>query len=164
MSDFTDADRERMEKWCERPDGTTPYNAICRLFDSHTTLRARVAELEAERDRLSAQLRARGLSPAPCDVCGYNGPGYYQPETHPCAAPVAAQDARDAVPLDALVCVGRAQFPQRGGNAGLSWHVVDALGDTEGFRSGSPCNKELLFVIPAQFKRAAILAAKEEKR
>ena len=25
------------------------------------------------------------LSPAPCDRCGYNGPSYYQPETHPCA-------------------------------------------------------------------------------
>ena len=26
------------------------------------------------------------LSSAPCDNCGYNGPGYYQPATHPCAA------------------------------------------------------------------------------
>lgn len=23
---------------------------------------------------------------APCFLCGYNGPGYYQPEQHPCAA------------------------------------------------------------------------------
>ena len=23
---------------------------------------------------------------APCYLCGYNGPGYYQPDTHPCAA------------------------------------------------------------------------------
>lgn len=23
---------------------------------------------------------------APCHLCGYNGPGYYQPDTHPCAA------------------------------------------------------------------------------
>jgi hypothetical protein len=22
---------------------------------------------------------------APCYICGYNGPGYFQPETHPCA-------------------------------------------------------------------------------
>lgn len=22
---------------------------------------------------------------APCFCCGYNGPGYYQPQTHPCA-------------------------------------------------------------------------------
>lgn len=25
------------------------------------------------------------LGDAPCARCGYNGPGYYQPETHPCA-------------------------------------------------------------------------------
>lgn len=35
-------------------------------------------------DKLTTAQKA--LSPAPCDVCGYNGPGYYQPETHPCAA------------------------------------------------------------------------------
>lgn len=23
---------------------------------------------------------------APCYLCGYNGPGYYRPDTHPCAA------------------------------------------------------------------------------
>ena len=27
----------------------------------------------------------RKLSAAPCDQCGYSGPGYYQPSTHPCA-------------------------------------------------------------------------------
>lgn len=27
----------------------------------------------------------RRLSPAPCDQCGYNGPGYFQPDQHPCA-------------------------------------------------------------------------------
>lgn len=26
------------------------------------------------------------LSEAPCSKCGYNGPGYYQPSTHQCAA------------------------------------------------------------------------------
>ena len=41
-----------------------------------------IAELES---RLSDQ-RAAVLSDAPCSKCGYNGPGYYQPDTHPCAA------------------------------------------------------------------------------
>lgn len=27
-----------------------------------------------------------GFKRAPCHLCGYNGPGYYQPDTHPCAA------------------------------------------------------------------------------
>ncbi|MCA3182399.1 MAG: hypothetical protein INH13_02040, partial [Cupriavidus sp.] len=32
---------------------------------------------------------------APCYLCGYNGRGYYQPDTHPCAAKYhAAQQAR----------------------------------------------------------------------
>lgn len=33
----------------------------------------------------------RTLSPAPCIVCGYNGPGYYQAETHPCAKSVVGE-------------------------------------------------------------------------
>lgn len=35
---------------------------------------------------------SRKLSDAPCNVCGYNGPGYYQPDTHPCAAPKGVSD------------------------------------------------------------------------
>lgn len=34
----------------------------------------------------AAQPKKRPVSDAPCDVCGYNGPGYYQSETHPCIA------------------------------------------------------------------------------
>ena len=52
-----------------------------------------VIDLKAQVERLSAWqtsvLRRRGLSDAPCDVCGYNGGGYYQPSTHPCAARAA---------------------------------------------------------------------------
>lgn len=36
---------------------------------------------------------------APCYLCGYNGPGYYQPSQHPCAAGYHAQQpAALAVP------------------------------------------------------------------
>ena len=35
---------------------------------------------------LEDMLFARGaMEEAPCFCCGYNGPGYYQPDTHPCA-------------------------------------------------------------------------------
>lgn len=34
---------------------------------------------------LPEETRPRKLSNAPCDRCGYNGPGYFQPEQHPCA-------------------------------------------------------------------------------
>lgn len=44
-----------------------------------TAAQARIAELE---DRLIPSL----FSQAPCFICSYNGAGYFQPSTHPCAA------------------------------------------------------------------------------
>jgi len=44
----------------------------------HKRMRAAVTEHTA------VQPRAR-LPDAPCPHCGYNGPGYYQSDTHPCA-------------------------------------------------------------------------------
>lgn len=36
--------------------------------------------------RLQDLLFMRGeMNNPPCFCCGYNGPGYYQPEQHPCA-------------------------------------------------------------------------------
>jgi hypothetical protein len=31
--------------------------------------------------------------PAPCALCGYNGPGFFQPTTHPCAKHATERDA-----------------------------------------------------------------------
>lgn len=43
-------------------------------------------ELRAEIKRLQDLLFARGaMAEAPCFCCGYNGPGYFQVEAHPCA-------------------------------------------------------------------------------
>ncbi len=37
-------------------------------------------------DKLEKLLFSLGaMNKPPCFKCGYNGPGYYQPETHPCA-------------------------------------------------------------------------------
>jgi hypothetical protein len=45
-----------------------------------------VAALEADKVRLEGALIERGVwREAPCCVCGYNGPGYFQPATHSCA-------------------------------------------------------------------------------
>lgn len=41
---------------------------------------------ETLEDRKADQTSVRRLSEAPCDQCGYNGPGYYQPDVHKCAA------------------------------------------------------------------------------
>jgi hypothetical protein len=46
----------------------------------------RVAGLLGENKRLLGHCFKSGLmSKAPCFNCGYNGPGYFNPETHPCA-------------------------------------------------------------------------------
>lgn len=51
------------------------------------------AILAHEREQAAEIKRLRKLAmsthlfeEAPCFICGYNGPGYYQPEQHPCAA------------------------------------------------------------------------------
>lgn len=53
----------------------------------------RLATVEAERDQLKAEIeRLRdylfstgAMNNPPCFNCGYNGPGYFQPDKHPCA-------------------------------------------------------------------------------
>lgn len=47
-------------------------------------LLAEVAALREENARLRDALLRRGISQAPCDICGYCGPEYYQPMTHHC--------------------------------------------------------------------------------
>ena len=66
----------------------------CLMHDSITALAAyaeaaekRAVELEREVGRLRGVIvMALEDFEAPCGVCGYNGPGFYQPDTHPCAA------------------------------------------------------------------------------
>ena len=57
--------------------------------------------ITAIREALAEQPRL--LSAAPCDQCGYNGPGYYQPDTHQCAAKhhkaLAEQPAQQQEPV-----------------------------------------------------------------
>lgn len=59
----------------------TPW--VCRCF----SCRQWAARHPGMADYLGVarDVAATALSDAPCSRCGYNGPGYYQPETHPCA-------------------------------------------------------------------------------
>ena len=50
-----------------------------RAADALDAKDARIKELEG------ALLRTGAWEIAPCCICGYNGPGYYQPDTHACA-------------------------------------------------------------------------------
>ncbi len=46
-----------------------------------------VLRLIAEVERYKKRLFEMGaMEEAPCIFCDYNGPGYFQPDTHPCAA------------------------------------------------------------------------------
>ena len=46
----------------------------------------RVRDLEAALERVKRHRLFRTMfESAPCILCGYNGPGYYQPDAHPCA-------------------------------------------------------------------------------
>ena len=50
------------------------------------TAAAELKDLRAEIERLRDLLFARSaMNEPPCFCCGYNGQGYYQPSTHPCA-------------------------------------------------------------------------------
>jgi DNA repair exonuclease SbcCD ATPase subunit len=61
-------------------------HANARLTDELEAVCKQLATRWEETAKLKVELAKRGLSDAPCDVCGYNGPGYYQPNQHRCAA------------------------------------------------------------------------------
>ena len=66
----------------EEPDacncGADEHNA--KLYEFAVRLQSRIPGLE---DRL---FTAGAMEQAPCFCCGYNGPGYFSPRKHPCAA------------------------------------------------------------------------------
>lgn len=58
-----------------------------RMEAASKPLRREIKQLEGQKRRLENMLFAAGrMEQAPCFVCGYNGPGYYQPGQHRCAA------------------------------------------------------------------------------
>ena len=93
---------------------TKDKEITCIVHPTKRSLKERIAELEAENQRLTdkieglektlklwragwrtgdaedfleeAVIKAGLHRQSPCVLCGYNGPEYYQPETHKCAA------------------------------------------------------------------------------
>lgn len=58
--------------------------ALLHELDGEREMRESAEQRERE---LQDRLFARGeMAQAPCFVCGYNGPNYFQPDVHPCAA------------------------------------------------------------------------------
>ena len=55
--------------------------------DQYCAMERKVQRLEAMVRFLEDLLIERGaMEDAPCFICGYDGPGYYQPDKHRCAA------------------------------------------------------------------------------
>lgn len=71
------ADAERDALIRERDSAKADLEDVCDQRDA--------AMKDAERYR-SKLFELGVMEDAPCFFCGYNGPGYFQPTTHPCAA------------------------------------------------------------------------------
>jgi hypothetical protein len=90
------------------------HERVTRLVESNKRLAEEIERLRAiinpgdaaaYEEEHAAMLSAL-LSPAPCRVCGYSGPGYYQPETHSCAAEVRALPGEPKRVVHAPGCSG----------------------------------------------------------
>lgn len=93
MTDTTEAAIALVHKFCVEPHPDSWSLQIS--FGTMRAILAHIDEQAAEIERLRAEnKRLRDGLPmhpelfeeGPCYLCGYNGPGYYQPQTHPCAA------------------------------------------------------------------------------
>lgn len=83
--DNTQALREAAEQALRFIKATNKTSSFWLVPESE--LNKTVTALDKALSQPPAPEQASGeISPAPCDKCGYNGPGYYQPDTHPCAA------------------------------------------------------------------------------
>lgn len=94
-------DNSLREELCREMAGSPPK------VDLETAINTEIVNLRNEVARLTTALLRRGVSYAPCDVCGYNGAGYWQPDKHRCvhdAAIIVVQDRaeQNARQLDAL--------------------------------------------------------------
>ena len=66
--------------------GHGPGYLLAELLDPNVPKNEREHFAAREIERLrNLRFRAGAMAQAPCFCCGYNGPGYFQPKTHPCA-------------------------------------------------------------------------------
>ena len=77
-----EADKEKLEKKVSKQLRTIANFSLSKYVGIEDT----VADLEARCKELEDKLFSLGaMNSSPCFCCGYNGKGYYQPDTHSCA-------------------------------------------------------------------------------
>jgi len=73
------------EECAEAVEGIGTDAECCYYWDGQRDMQ--LAAVNAIRalltDGVTTAPRFTGI--APCNICGYNGPGFFQPDTHPCA-------------------------------------------------------------------------------
>ena len=81
MEQLAERTRERDEA-LDRID-----NPMSGLTRGISVWRTRAESAERQMEKMRDRLFERGaMALAPCFACGYNGPNYFQPDVHPCAA------------------------------------------------------------------------------
>lgn len=71
-------------------NGERPDNYCISIRERVAALSSALRDAWAEIDRLKEQyariiVQTKRFEEGNCPICGYNGPGYFQPDKHPCA-------------------------------------------------------------------------------
>jgi hypothetical protein len=94
------------------PDGTNEFSCPCAYavmsIDPRTVLKKPPMTnhsdkplIPAGNENVAAKIDKARFENAPCYMCGYNGPDYYQPSTHKCAAAYhASPPSYPGIPAD----------------------------------------------------------------
>lgn len=69
-----------------------PWCILGAILTSEKNDSARAAQQSAAVD---GEIDKARFERAPCYICGYNGPGYYNPDNHPCAAKYHATHSKE---------------------------------------------------------------------
>lgn len=75
----------------DRPEAPRRIAAIEAEVAKQVAMRAALAAALGGGKGCTARIDRRRFEQAPCYLCGYNGPGYFQSDTHPCAAKYHAE-------------------------------------------------------------------------
>ena len=91
LQEIRERDAAKLHNYTDIGKAWTDRTALLAAYDALTAerdrLRADLAQAQKDAERFKKRLfELREMENPPCFVCGYNGSGYYSPDTHNCAA------------------------------------------------------------------------------